>query len=92
MGNESLFAASGSHDQDDHYAHVWYKPFENLQNQWTDFHGTWHEAFGTQAVIVCSNDDPVLTLTYLWQGQILALRLFKGKCENNGFFRNYCNL
>ena len=29
-GNEILFAASGSHDQDGRHAHIWKKPFKNL--------------------------------------------------------------
>ena len=41
-GNESLFAASGSHDQDGCHAHIWYKLFKNilLQNRQDDFHET----------------------------------------------------
>ena len=48
-----------------------------LQYQWTDFH-----ASGTPAIIVCSNDDPGLTLTDLRASEILELRFFyrkKGK-------------
>ena len=64
-GNEILFAACGSHDQDGHHAHIWYKPFKNLLRNWrTDFHETWYVASGLQPIIVCSNDDPGLTLTY----------------------------
>ena len=33
-----------------------------LQNQRADFHKTWHR--GLLPIIVCSNDDPELTLTY----------------------------
>ena len=29
-GNEILFAAFGSHDQDGRHAHIWKKPFKNL--------------------------------------------------------------
>ena len=29
-GNDILFAASGSHDQDGRHAHTWSKPFKNL--------------------------------------------------------------
>ena len=41
-GKESLFAASGSHDQDGRHAHIWEKLFKNLllQNQQSDFHET----------------------------------------------------
>ena len=50
-GNESLFAASGSHDQDGRHAHIWSKPFKNLllQNRRADFHETWYVASGTPA-------------------------------------------
>ena len=48
-GNESLFAASGSHDQDGRHDHIWKKPFKNLllQNRRADFHETWYVASGT---------------------------------------------
>ena len=49
-GNESLYAASGSHDQDGRHAHIWLKPFKNLlQNRRTDFYETWYVASGTPA-------------------------------------------
>ena len=50
-GNEILFAASGSHDQDGRHAHIWQKPFKNLllQNRRADFQETWYVASGTQA-------------------------------------------
>ena len=50
-GNESLFAASGSHDQDGRHAHIWSKPFKNLllQNRRANFHETWYVASGTPA-------------------------------------------
>ena len=49
-GNEKLFTASGSHDQDDCHAHIWQKPFKNLlQNRRTDYHETWFVASGTPA-------------------------------------------
>ena len=49
-GNESLFAASGSHDQDGRHAHIWEKPFKNLlQNRQADFHKTRYVASGTPA-------------------------------------------
>ena len=41
------------------------KPLQNLfQNQQADFHETWYVASGTFPTIVCSNDDPGVTLTY----------------------------
>ena len=50
-GNEILFSASGSHDQDGRHAHIWSEPFKNLllQNRWADFHETWYVASGTPA-------------------------------------------
>ena len=50
-GNEILFAASGSHDQDGRHTHIWSKPFKNLllQNRRADFHETWYVASGTPA-------------------------------------------
>ena len=50
-GNNILFAASGSHDQDGRHAHIWSKPFKNLllQNRRADFHETWYVASGTPA-------------------------------------------
>ena len=44
-----------------------YGPFKNLllQNRWTDFNETWHEASMAQALqCICVNHDPVMTLTY----------------------------
>ena len=64
MGNESLFAGSGSHDQDGRHAHIWYKPFKNLlQNQRANDLVAWYVALGPRPIIVCSHDDPRLTLT-----------------------------
>ena len=50
-GNDILFTASGSHDQDGRHAHIWSKPFKNLllQNRQADFHETWYVASGTPA-------------------------------------------
>ena len=49
-GNDILFTASGSHDQDGRHAHIWSKPLKNLlQNRWVDFHKTWYVASGTPA-------------------------------------------
>ena len=53
-GNKSLFAASGSHDQDGRHAHTSMRISTKL--------GMYHR--GLQPIIVCSNDDPGLTLTY----------------------------
>ena len=45
---------------------IYGKTLQNLllQNRWTDFHETWYVASGLQPIIVCSNDDLGLTLTY----------------------------
>ena len=43
-GNQSLFAASRSHDKDGHHTHM-----ISLQNQQTDFHETWYLALGFRA-------------------------------------------
>ena len=59
-GNQSLFAASRSHDQDGQHTHM-----INLQNQQRDFHETWYLALGFRAYHSYANDDPGLTLTYL---------------------------
>ena len=50
-GNDILFTASGSHDQDGRHAHIWSKPFKNLllQNRRADFRETWYVASGTPA-------------------------------------------
>ena len=50
-GNDILFAASWSYDQDGHHAHIWSKHFKNLllQNRRADFHDTWYVASGTPA-------------------------------------------
>ena len=34
-----------------------------LRNRQADFHETWCVAFGTPEIIVCSNNDPGVTLT-----------------------------
>ena len=39
-----------------------------LQNLWAVFHETW---YGLQPIIVCSNDDPGMTLTYFTTWSIL---------------------
>ena len=76
-GNESLFAVSGSHDQDGHHAHIWYKPIKNLlRNRQVDFQ-TWYVASGTHAHDICSNDDPGMILTYFTARSNLATFLLE---------------
>ena len=40
----------------------------------------------------CSNYDTGLTLTYYGNVRFCNLGLYMGKCDNDGFFGNYCNL
>ena len=40
--------------------------------------------------IFCSNYDPGLTLTYLWQCQIYNLVFYMEKSDSDGFFGHYC--
>ena len=62
-GNQSLLDVSGSHDQSGHHTQYMVKPFQNLLllNQ---------KAYDLETlnllgpIIVCTNDDPGLTLTY----------------------------
>ena len=64
-GNQSLFAAPGSHYQDGRHAHIWFNPLKIfIWNKRTDFYETLYVALGTVANKDCSNDDPGLTLTY----------------------------
>ena len=64
-GNEILFATSGSHDQDGRHAHIWSTPFKIFSRTGRPIFtklGMLH--LRLQPIIVCSNDDPVVTLTY----------------------------
>ena len=80
-GNESLFAGSGSCDQDGRHAHIWYKPFKNLllQNQRANDLEAWFVALGNRAHHICS----MMTLGWHWpilqQGQIWSLMLSYGE-------------
>ena len=52
---------------------------------------TLHQGF--QFIIVCSNDEPGLTLTYFMAMSNLVIKAFISYAsENSGFFRNYCSL
>ena len=66
------------HDQDDHHAHVFYKPFTNFlfQNQKADDLGTWYEALGFGPYQNCTNDDYRLTLTYFTTKSIFIPNAF----------------
>ena len=48
--------------------------------------------WGLQPIIVCSNDDPGLTLTYCMARSNLVTGISIGKIKNDGFFRNYWSL
>ena len=64
-GNESLFAASGSHDQDGRHAHGKNPSkifFSRTSGPIFTKLGMYH--LGLHPIIVCSNDDPGVTLTY----------------------------
>ena len=67
---------------------IYGKTFENLlKNRMASDSETWHAPFGTRALPnqFCSNGDPSLTLTYLWQGQTWSLRLLYGVKDNTVF-------
>ena len=66
-GNESLFAASGSHDQDGRYAHYGKTLQKSSTPEPTDrFPRNLVCSIGdsTESISVCSNGDSGLTLTY----------------------------
>ena len=46
------------------------------------------EHWGLQPIIVCSNDDPGVTLTFFGKVKFGNLGFSLGKSENSGFFRN----
>ena len=66
-GEQSLFAASGSRDQDGHYAHG-KKLFKYLllQNQRADFHETWYVAS-----VDCSETIAVSDLKVSWSRHLI---------------------
>ena len=48
--------------------------------------------WGLLPIIVCSNDDPGVTLTYFTARiNLVTLAFSVEKSENSGFFRNYCS-
>ena len=63
-----------------------------LQNWWVDFHEAWYIALGRYPIIVCTDDDPRMTLTYFTARSILETGFYMGKSENNERFGNYCSL
>ena len=71
--NENLFAASRSHDQDGRHAHICSNPskifFSVISGPISTRLGMKHR--GLIPIIVCTNDDPRLTLTYFMADQIL---------------------
>ena len=46
---------------------------------------------GLLSIIVCSNDDHEVTLTYLTAKSNFVTGFSIGKGENNGYFRNCCS-
>ena len=82
MWNESLIAKSGSHDQDgrpstygENHSKIF---FSRTGGPFSTKIGMWYWVL--QPIIVCANDDPGMTLTYL------TARFILGKSENYGFF------
>ena len=70
---------------------IYGKTPSTLQNRRAEFHETWYVASGTP-IIVCSTDDPGVTLTYFTaRSNLVNLGFSIGKSENCGFFRNYCS-
>ena len=53
---------------------IYGKTLQNLLlwNRRADFHETWYIASGSLPIIVCSNDDPEVTLTYFTARSNLA--------------------
>ena len=70
--------------------------FKNLlsQNKWADFNEALYVALKLKPIIVCSNDNPGLTMTYFTARSNLQLRIsyLMGKCGNDGLFGNYFSL
>ena len=63
------------------------KPFKNLlQNQKANDLGTRYVALGLWAYQVCSNDDPILTLTYLTSRSNLLPNALNGKFSEKLIF------
>ena len=66
-GNKILSAASGSHDQDGRHAHIWGKTLQKIffsRTGWLIFPKLAMLHRGLQPIIVCSNDNPGVTVTY----------------------------
>ena len=64
--DESLSAASGSHDQDGHHSHIYIYGKTPSKIFSSGISGPISTKLGMLGlIIVCSNDDPRLTLTYL---------------------------
>ena len=82
-GNESLFAASGSHDQDGHHATPRPYMVKTLQKSSTlELVGRFPRNLvcgirDSGPIIVCSNDDLGLTLTYFTARSNLVICVFE---------------
>ena len=95
QGNKNLMTWCWSHNQDGSHAHIWLKPFKNLLlwNQQADFHETWYVALGTPAHHSLFKWWPSSDLDLFYSNVKFGnLGFSMGKCENSGFFRNYCSL
>ena len=70
-GNESLFAASGSHNQDGRQAHIYMvKTLQKSSSSEPKGRFPRNLVCSILPIIVCSNDDPGVTLTYFTASSI----------------------
>ena len=70
------------------------KPFKNLlhRNPWVDSTKLGMQHLGLLTIIVDSNDDPGVTLTYFEaRAKFRNLGFSLGKWENNGYLRTNCS-
>ena len=82
MGKESLFAGSGSHEQDaptplygKNSSKIFFSRTKGPMTLWL---GIYH--WGLWPIIICSNDDPRLTLTYFTaRSNLFFLCFYMGK-------------
>ena len=90
-GNKILCAKSGLNAQHGHLAHKCSKIFFSRTGGWIFMKlGMWHQ--GPYPIIVCTNEEPWMTLTYFTPRSILETGFYMGKSENNECFGNYRSL
>ena len=94
QGNENSLTWCWSHDQDDCHVHIWYKHlkifFPGTSGPISMKLGMKHQRL--KLIIFCSNDNPVLIVTYFTAGSNIPTWAFIWENDNDGFFRNYCIL